>query len=130
MNFIKQNAPVKGKNAPVDAPVKGKNAPVDAPVKSQNAPVNIKNTQDAAKNTQDAAKNTQDKIYLSKVDRIKAILDFCTKPRSIVEITNFLHYKERKSVRKILMPLVEQGRIAMTIPEKHSSKNQKYISIR
>ena len=123
MNFIKQNAPVKGKNAPVDAPVKGKNAPVDAPVKRQNAPVNIKNTQDAAK-------NTQDKIYLSKVDRIKAILDFCTKPRSIVEITNFLHYKERKSVRKILMPLVEQGRIAMTIPEKHSSKNQKYISIR
>ncbi len=126
------------------APVKGKNAPVDAPVKSQNAPVNInntqdvakntqdaaKNTQDAAKNTQDAVKNTQDKIYLSKVDRIKAILDFCTKPRSIVEITNFLHYKERKSVRKILMPLIEQGRIAMTIPEKHSSKNQKYISIR
>ena len=43
---------------------------------------------------------------------------------------NELGYKDKKTVRKYLDPLVKQGRIAMTIPDKPTSRNQKYITIK
>ncbi len=41
-----------------------------------------------------------------------------------------LQYRDRKTVRNHLSKLLEQGRIAMTIPEKPNSKYQKYIAIK
>jgi predicted HTH transcriptional regulator len=58
------------------------------------------------------------------------LLTFCVEPKGMAEILLFLGYKDRKSVRSILQPLLKQGRIAMTIPDKPKSKNQKYITIR
>lgn len=58
------------------------------------------------------------------------ILDFCIEAKGISEILNELGYRDKKTVRKYLDPLVEQGRIAMTIPDKPTSRNQKYITIR
>ena len=57
------------------------------------------------------------------------ILDICVEPKGIVEIMSDLGYKDKKTVRKYLDPLVEQGRIAMTVPEKPTSRNQKYVTI-
>ena len=42
----------------------------------------------------------------------------------------FLDYRERKTVRRHIKPLIEQGRLAMTLPEVPKSKNQKYITIK
>lgn len=47
-----------------------------------------------------------------------------------MEISRYLGYKERKTVRKYIDPLLEQGRIAMTVPDKPNSPNQKYITIK
>ncbi len=59
------------------------------------------------------------------------ILSFCDKPRSISEIVEHLGLKDRKGVRlRGLYPLVDQGRLAMTIPEKPSSRFQKYVTIK
>ena len=58
------------------------------------------------------------------------ILDFCITPRSILEISELLEYKEKKLVRKHIKPLLEQGRLAMTLPDRPNSKNQKYITIK
>lgn len=58
------------------------------------------------------------------------ILDYCDEPRSVLEIANMLGYKDKKTVRKYLDPLLEQGRIARTIPDKPNSKNQKYITVK
>lgn len=55
---------------------------------------------------------------------------FCAEPKSLLEIAEFLGYKDRRSVRRILNPLLEQGRIAMTVPEKPNSRLQKYITIK
>jgi len=62
--------------------------------------------------------------------RTEKILQFCGTPRSILEIAEMLEYKDRKTVRKYLKPLVEQGRLAMTIPDKPNSSRQKYITIK
>ena len=103
-----QNAPVKGNNVPVDAQVKSQNAPVDAPVNGNNAPVDI----------------------LNSLTEETKILVFCKTPRGILEIAAFLGYKDKRSIRKRLNPLLEQGRIAMTMPEKPNSRFQKYITIK
>ena len=58
------------------------------------------------------------------------IIKFCVIPRSTKEITEMLGYKERKSAMRYIRPLLDQGRIAMTVPDKPKSQNQKYITIK
>ena len=107
------------------------------PVDIHSAPVNvqdkIENVQviglDAQDNVQDNMHNVQDNIQ-ETVSNPDKILILCEKPKSIIELANLLGYKDRRSVRKLLNPLLEIGRIAMTIPDKPNSKNQKYITIK
>lgn len=87
------------------------------------------NTQD---NTQDNTKvSTQDNTQVDKETGIRnRVLDFCSVPRSMLDIAQELGYKERKSARKYVILLVEEGRLAMTIPDKPNSRNQKYITVK
>jgi hypothetical protein len=57
-------------------------------------------------------------------------MSFCAEPKSLLEIAGYHGHKDRRSVRRILNPLLEQGRIAMTVPEKPNSRLQKYITIK
>lgn len=75
-----------------------------------------------------AASDYQD-LTFNKTDAEK-ILEFCMTPRGILEIAAFLGYKDKRSVRKRLNPLLEQGRLAMNVPEKPNSRLQKYITIK
>lgn len=65
-----------------------------------------------------------------KTDAEAKIIDFCSVARSITEIANALGYKDRKTVHVYLDPLIEQGRIARTIPDKPKSPNQKYTTVK
>lgn len=87
---------------------------------------NVEMTHDKVGMTYDNEKVTHDE-YRNNEERI---LEFCTTPRTILEITEVLGLKERKSARRHIKPLVEQGRLAMTLPDKPKSKNQKYITIK
>ena len=58
------------------------------------------------------------------------IIEYCEVARSRDEIAKLLGCKDRKTVRKYLAPLIEQGRIVRTIPEKLQSRNQKYITVK
>ena len=60
--------------------------------------------------------NTQ----VSTQDAADRIIEFCSIPRTFIEIAGYLGYTQRKSVRRYLNPLIDSGRIAMTIPEKPS----------
>ena len=60
----------------------------------------------------------------------REVLQFCSEPKGILEICEYLGYKDKRSVRKIIDPLLELGRLAMTVPDKPNSRNQKYISIK
>lgn len=75
----------------------------------------------AQDNTQDS---TQDN---TQVTFEEAILRFCTIPRSKKEIAEYMGYKDAKSFGiRYIRPMIDRGKLTMTIPEKPSSRNQKY----
>jgi len=81
-----------------------------------------KKTQD--KKTQD--KKTQDK----KTQKINKILEICEQPKSLNEIMEELCYKSNRTLKRgYIIPLIESGKLKMTIPDKPTSKNQKYITV-
>ena len=113
-NNIKVTIPFERISDGVNVPVADENAPVtenDTPVTEKNTPVAIS-------------------VGAGKNATAMRILEYCNEPRGITDIALYLGYKEKKSVRKHLQPLLEQGRIAMTIPEKPNSRLQKYITIK
>lgn len=62
-------------------------------------------------------------------DMDKMIIDFCREPKSIIELMDYCGFKSRTSFRrKYLQKMLEEGTLKMTIPNKPSSRNQKYYS--
>lgn len=69
----------------------------------------------------------QKKIYLTLEDKI---VEFCKEPKSRKEIAEFLEIKTTTYVySKYILPLLEEGRLGMTIPDIPASRNQKYYKI-
>ena len=72
--------------------------------------------------------STQDTTQVDTQDRIATLLDFCSSPKTREEMQAHIGIANREYFRKaILKPLLASGRLKMTIPDKPSSKNQKYI---
>ena len=75
-------------------------------------------------------KKIQDKkIQDRKQKNIDEILRICKEPKSVKEIIEELNYKSASAFRRdYIKPLIENGLLRMTIPDKPSSRKQKYIS--
>lgn len=59
------------------------------------------------------------------------ILDFCQVERSKKEICECMGYRNRTFfTRKYLFPLIQEGKLQMTQPDKPNSRNQKYIAVK
>lgn len=64
-----------------------------------------------------------------QVDTEGKILSFCIEPHSRKEIAQYCGYKDvRYFSATYLRPLMEQGKLQLTIPDKPNSRNQKYIA--
>jgi len=64
-----------------------------------------------------------------QVEKSNKILEFCKTPKSASEIMAFLGLKHREHFRaKIIQPLLKQGLLKPTIPDKPTSSKQKYYS--
>ena len=62
-------------------------------------------------------------------DKCLRLVEYCDAPRTKAEIQLFLQIKSESYVRqKILNPLLKDGRLARTIPDKPKSPDQKYVS--
>ena len=57
---------------------------------------------------------------------VDSILEFCAIPRSRTELTAFTGKSRYYTMSHIVQPLVDQGKLLLTIPEKPKSSNQKY----
>jgi ATP-dependent DNA helicase RecG len=67
---------------------------------------------------------------VTTTDKMEMIIDFCAVPRSRTEIQSHLGLKNKKHfIDAYLTPLIESNRLAMTIPDKPNSQNQKYVAI-
>lgn len=99
----------------IDATVKKAIVPVNVPVGERNVLV-----KDIRKMADTSDPRSQE----------EKILVFCEIPKSVSEIAEYLGYKDKRSIRKRIYPLLEQGRIAMTVPDKPNSRLQKYITIK
>ena len=68
---------------------------------------------------------TQDAVHDNRLDML---FKFCVTPRTRDEIQQHIGIGNREYFRRsILKPLIESGKIKMTLPEKPSSKKQKYV---
>lgn len=69
-----------------------------------------------------------DKSVTPQVTPQVKVLEFCHIPRKKAEIAKYCGYKDIKHfTKKYLIPLIEEGKLEMTIPEKPNSRNQKYV---
>lgn len=60
---------------------------------------------------------------------LKSILNYCKTPKSLREIMEKFEFKHKMNFRnKYINPLIEKGKLSLTIPDKPFSKNQKYIA--
>ena len=72
-------------------------------------------------------KKTADQSKDSEI--IQAILSYCTKPRSREELAQHFGFETPTYfVKTYIAPLLADGKIKMTIPDKPKSKFQKYYS--
>lgn len=62
--------------------------------------------------------------------RFKDILEFCRDPKSAQEIMNLIGVRHKTHFRQSMhTPLIKQGYLAPTIPDKPQSRQQKYITV-
>ena len=58
------------------------------------------------------------------------ILEFCKEPKTTKEIMAYLKLKDRRNFYlKYMRPLLDSGKLQMTVPDKPNTKNQKYIKV-
>lgn len=73
---------------------------------------------------------SETKAALNDDDAPDDLLDFCRTPRSRQEIAEYLGVKTVfYAIQHYVKPLLENGQLAPTIPEKPKSSNQKYYTV-
>ena len=66
---------------------------------------------------------------IDKTDIHRAVVQYCTAPRTREEITEFTEKSRYYTMSAIVQPLLEQGRLRMTMPDKPKSPKQKFIAV-
>ena len=62
-------------------------------------------------------------------DKLAALLDYCAEPRTREEMQDYCGIKTREYFRKkILVPMIQQEKVLLTIPDKPKSPKQKYYT--
>jgi len=57
------------------------------------------------------------------------ILEFCSIPRTRNELIKFTGYSQYYTMSKLVKPLVAEGKLRLTIPDKPKSHDQKYFTV-
>jgi len=57
------------------------------------------------------------------------LLEFCTMPRTRTEITEFTGFSRTHTMNSIVQPLIDNGLLKMTMPEKPKSSLQTYVRV-
>lgn len=75
--------------------------------------------------------NTKSSKENKKDELVRGIITFCTEPRAFSEIMERCNYRGRKYFRQTFIdPLLDSGKLKMTIPDKPNSSKQKYVVVK
>ena len=66
---------------------------------------------------------------IDRKDIFNAVFQYCSTPRTRAEITAFTGKSRYYTMSAIVQPLIEQGRIQLTIPDKPQSPKQQYVAV-
>jgi ATP-dependent DNA helicase RecG len=78
--------------------------------------------------TEDSTEDSTE-VKLSQ-EKLHTLLEYCGEPRSRKEMQDFCGIKTDEYFRKnIILPMLAQGLIRMTIPDKPNSRNQQYVRV-
>ena len=73
--------------------------------------------------------NTQiDKDSTRTENAEQDLLEFCKTPKNRKEIADFIGQTQYYTLKTFVMPLVNEGKLVLTIPSKPKSKNQEYFT--
>ena len=65
------------------------------------------------------------------INKLNELLEYCSEPRTRSEIQEFCGIKSREYFRKnVLAPMIQAGKLLLTISDKPTSPNQKYYWIK
>lgn len=68
------------------------------------------------------------KSVTKSAEIVNDIIEFCSTPKTMTEIMDHLGLKHRTNVKnRYIAPLINDGFLLMTIPEKPNSRNQRYV---
>lgn len=65
--------------------------------------------------------------YSNDEDIHSSLIEFCSVPRSREEITAFVGKSRNYVMSQIVQPLIAEGKLEMTIPDKPKSQKQRYV---
>ena len=86
-----------------------------------------KSVQDGVKDVNDSVQDEENNSYKLK-EKQKAVLEFCVEPQSASDILKHIKLSQHTRNRNLYInQLVELGFLVMTIPDRPTSKRQKYI---
>lgn len=66
-------------------------------------------------------------LYSDDEPAAESVADFCTVPRTRVEIVAFVGKPKDYVMSKMVNPLVQGGKLKMTIPDKPKSSKQRFV---
>ncbi|MGN1405249.1 MAG: ATP-binding protein [Erysipelotrichaceae bacterium] len=66
-------------------------------------------------------------LYADSLSQEDAVIEFCSSPRTRDEIVSFVGKSKNFVMSQIVNPLVESGKLKLTMPEKPKSPYQKYV---
>lgn len=82
-------------------------------------------------NLQDeGAKTKEGPKYDKNQDLVQAILEYCEQPRSRDEIIAFTGKSRYYTMSTLVLPLVREGGLKMSMPDKPKSKEQRYSTVK
>lgn len=78
-----------------------------------------------------AEPRTKEQVAEKQNPICREIIKFCASPRSRDELAKRFHFQSTSYlIQKYVQPLLEQGILQMTLPDRPKSKNQKFFTVR
>ena len=71
----------------------------------------------------------QNGLFAETMPISESLVEFCSTPRTRAEIVAFVGKSKNYVMSQIVTPLVESGKLKMTIPEKPKSPSQKFMKV-